>query len=365
MFRTSAVALAVLVTATVMSTASLQVAGAAVLGAKPVPYPSTVKTTLGVPYSSASPLNELDVVQPISGSQNGMGIILVHGGGYNSGGKSEMDQAAASFAAAGWVAFNMNYSLNEYPNETNDVFAAIAWVRQHAATYGINPDHLAMLGSSAGGTLVGIVATEGAANGDPVSAVATWSGPMDLTSLVNDSAPGSYAYQHPIIYAGGCTPAQCPATYTAASPVNHVSSTTTPFLLANSTNEVIPLSQAQEMDNALIAAHVPQELDVIPGTGHSTAYENVEIAPTIAFLTKYTQANPQPAAAGTTTTSPTTTTTTPHGVASPTTTPSSRSQPASHVRRDFLLGVLVVLVVVLIAIFLYYRSGRRRHARSR
>jgi acetyl esterase/lipase len=195
-------------------------------GIPEVPYAASENVTMHMQYSSAAPLDFLDVVQPTTSGQNRNGIVLIHGGGYNSGSKKEMDEAANSFVAAGWVAFNINYSLNGFPAETNDAYAAVAWVKQNAATYGVDPDHIAVLGSSSGGTLAGMLATEGPAHGAGVAAVATWSGPLDLALLVNDSKPNSYAYTHTVFYAGGCTPSACASTYTAASPVDHITSST-------------------------------------------------------------------------------------------------------------------------------------------
>jgi acetyl esterase len=291
-----------------------------------------------VPYSNASAVNDLDIVEPSPNGQNQMAVVLIHGGGYTTGSKSGLTPEADEFAESGIVAFNINYRLDGYPNESNDAMTAVAWVRSNATTYGVNPNDIAVFGASAGGTLAAMVATEGAANGAPVRAAISWSGPMDLAALVNDSTPGSYAYEHPETYVGNCSPSQCPATYAAASPVDHVTSQTAPMLLANSTNEEIPLNQAQEMDNALKAAGVPQQLDVIPGTQHATDYNDVEISPTIQFISQYLEAQstspasqPAPSSpavaspAPTTTTLQTSTTTTTTTIAPTTTTGRSAS----------------------------------------
>jgi acetyl esterase/lipase len=329
-------------------------------GIPEVPYAASENVTMHMQYSSAAPLDFLDVVQPTTSGQNRNGIVLIHGGGYNSGSKKEMDEAANSFVAAGWVAFNINYSLNGFPAETNDAYAAVAWVKQNAATYGVDPDHIAVLGSSSGGTLAGMLATEGPAHGAGVAAVATWSGPLDLALLVNDSKPNSYAYTHTVFYAGGCTPSACASTYTAASPVDHITSSTSPWLVANSTDEIIPLNQAQETDKALIAANVPQQLDVVPGMLHATEYESVEINPTIAFLTKYVDGAP----ATTTTTAPAATTV-PNAT---TTTPHAAPPAKSSSDRDLLLILLAaVLVLILLAVFISFRPrgrGRKKYWRD-
>jgi acetyl esterase/lipase len=284
-----------------------------------------------------------------------MAIVLIHGGGFTGGGKGVMDEAADSFVKAGWVAFNINYGLTGYPSENNDVYAAIAWVHLHAAAYGADPNAIAVLGASAGGTLAGMVATRGAAHGAAVRAVATWSGPMDIATLVDSTPAKSYAHTQPVIYVGGCLPSACPATYNAVSPLDNVTSKTSPMLLANSSNEGIPLSQAQDMDKALIAAHVPQQLDVVPGKRHATKYESVEMAPTIAFLTKYTQptASSSTAPANSPTTSASQTTS-----ASPTTS-ASKSTSASNTTRDLVIGIVAVVVVGFLVLLLSRRSRRR------
>jgi hypothetical protein len=198
-----------------------------------------------------------------------------------------------------------------------------------------------------------MLATQGAAHGAAVSAVASWSGPMDLATLVSASRPGSYVHQHPLAYVGGCLPTACGAQYVAASPFDHVTSGTSPMLLANSTQEIIPLSQAQDMDTALIAAHVTQELDVIPGHRHASAYANVELAPTMAFLSTYVTANPTTTSPGQTTTTTSTSTTAP--------TAPSVGHTASHGYVPILLGLLAAALIAILVGGI--RSSRRRKHR--
>jgi acetyl esterase len=286
-----------------VSIALTLVFGAVALGAvtmavpaSPVGAAAALTTISNVPYSNASNLDDLDIVEPSAPGQNRLAVVLIHGGGYTSGSKSDLTTEADEFADAGFVAFNINYQLNGYPNESNDAMTAVAWVRSNAATYSVDPDGIAVFGTSAGGTLAAMIATEGAADGVPIRAAVSWSGPMDLAAMVADTPSGSYANEHVVDYVGGCSPSQCPATYTAASPVDHVSSSTCPMLIANSTDEEIPLNQAEEMDNALKAAGVAQQLDIIPGTQHAEAYNGTEISPTIQFVTQFLEAqSPTPA----------------------------------------------------------------------
>jgi acetyl esterase len=356
----------------------------------PVQASDAITTISNVPYSNASNLNDLDIVEPSPLGQNLYAVVLIHGGGYTSGSKSDLTTEADEFAEAGFVAFNINYRLDGYPNESNDAMTAVAWVRSNAATYGVNPSDIGVLGTSAGGTLAAMVATEGAADGVPVRAVASWSGPMDLAALVNESTPGSYANEHPETYVGGCSPSQCPATYAAASPVDHVSASTCPMLIANSTDEEIPLSQAEEMDNALKSAGVPQVLDVIPGTQHAEAYNAPEISPTIEFFTQYLgaaatapagqaaqpppvavgSADPAPAGSGTpsattTTGAPATTTTSTSGTSTTVATAAGVPAVAHHAgstpARNYLAVVAAVVALAIVGILAGILESRNRN----
>ena len=59
------------------------------------------------------------------------------------------------------------------------------------------------------------------------------------------------------------------------------------MLLANSSNEIVPLAQAREMNAALARAHVNHQLIVYPGSRHATAYQNDVWQPTITFLNRH------------------------------------------------------------------------------
>src|SRR4029079_17606511 len=64
-------------------------------------------------------------------------------------------------AANGWVGFNVNYRLSPlatWPDHAVDVKEAIAWVREHAAEYGVDPSFVAITGGSAGGHISAFVA---------------------------------------------------------------------------------------------------------------------------------------------------------------------------------------------------------------
>ena len=89
-------------------------------------------------------------------------MIMIHGGGWNSGDKALQRPMAMQIAKAGYVTIPVEYRLIPealYPAGLHDIKAAVRWVRANAAKYGIAPDKIALSGCSAGAqlaTLVGV-----------------------------------------------------------------------------------------------------------------------------------------------------------------------------------------------------------------
>ena len=232
----------------------------------------------------------LDVYQPAKKGKDRPAVVVVHGGGWTQGDKALFAQQSNQLAQRGFVAFSVNYRLapaHPYPAAVEDVEAAVAWVRKHAKQYGVDPKRIGALGGSAGGHLVGMLATDGEGSlqaGHRVAAVVSWSGPMDLVAL--GPAAGTNAGSS-IRNFLGCLPDACPDAYAAASPATHVDKTDSPMLIVNSANELVPKSQADAMKAALDTAGVANQEIILPGTAHSRAYSNQVWDQTVTFLENY------------------------------------------------------------------------------
>lgn len=85
-------------------------------------------------------------------------VLFVHGGGFlrgDKGGGDEWPNAGIGrlFSAESCLGAVMNYRLapaHQWPSGGEDVAAAIAWLRTHAAEYGGDPDRIVLAGTSAG-----------------------------------------------------------------------------------------------------------------------------------------------------------------------------------------------------------------------
>ena len=232
----------------------------------------------------------LDVYQPANKGKDRPAVVVVHGGAWTIGDKSWFAQQSNQLAERGFVAFSINYRLapaHPYPAAVQDVDAAVQWVRKHAKEYGVDAKRIGALGGSAGGHLVGLLATDGKGSlktGHRVAAVVSWSGPMDFVSLAPAATTNAGSSISTFL---GCLPDACPETYAAASPVTHVDKTDSPTLIVNSTNELVPQSQADTMKAALDKAGVANQAIILPGRAHSRAYSNQVWDQTVTFLENY------------------------------------------------------------------------------
>jgi len=80
-------------------------------------------------------------------------VVLVHGGGWDSGDRTELAGFNHWLAARGVAVVAVSYRLapaHRWPAQRDDVRAAIDWVRANAPRLGINADRLVLLGRSAG-----------------------------------------------------------------------------------------------------------------------------------------------------------------------------------------------------------------------
>jgi acetyl esterase/lipase len=93
----------------------------------------------------------------------------VHGGGWRAGDKRfGQEDKRRLFRDLGYTYVSVNYRLTDpaapeplrFPVHEQDVAAAVAWVHEHIARYGGDPDAIALLGHSAGAQIVALLATD-------------------------------------------------------------------------------------------------------------------------------------------------------------------------------------------------------------
>ncbi|MFM7069751.1 MAG: alpha/beta hydrolase, partial [Actinomycetes bacterium] len=100
----------------------------------------------------------LDVYEPLTDPLPGErrpAVVQIHGGGWVIGSKDEQGIPLLNhLASCGWVGFNVDYRLSpkvRYPTHLEDCKRALAWVREHAEEFSVDPNFIVVTGGSAGG----------------------------------------------------------------------------------------------------------------------------------------------------------------------------------------------------------------------
>jgi acetyl esterase/lipase len=99
----------------------------------------------------------LDLYEP-SGDDHARrpAIVWVHGGSFSGGDRSQEAVNATSFAKRGYVTTSIDYRLRSgnlgqaITDAQHDAQAAVRWLRRHADQYRIDPERIAIGGTSAG-----------------------------------------------------------------------------------------------------------------------------------------------------------------------------------------------------------------------
>src|SRR3954465_15173082 len=130
-----------------------------------------------IPYADpALERQVLDVYSP-AGAKGRPVVFWIHGGGWQAGDKSSVQEKPRAFVDNGFVFVSTNYRLLpgvDMATIVRDIAKSIGWVHGHVAEYGGDPNRLFVMGHSAGAQLAALVCTDGRylkAEGVPLSAV--------------------------------------------------------------------------------------------------------------------------------------------------------------------------------------------------
>lgn len=116
-----------------------------------------------VPYAEAAHERQvLDIYAP-SGAKNSPVVFWIHGGGWQTGDKKDVEIKPRVFMDQGFVFVSTNYRL--LPNVEmgaiiRDVAKAIHWVHDHIAEHGGDPKRMLIMGHSAGAQLAALICTD-------------------------------------------------------------------------------------------------------------------------------------------------------------------------------------------------------------
>ena len=101
----------------------------------------------------ALPRQKLDVYVPVTRAASAPVVVIIYGGGWNSGSKADYAFLGKALAARGFVSLVIDYRLVpevRFPSFLEDCARAVVWAHGNAASFGGDPRRLFLLGHSAG-----------------------------------------------------------------------------------------------------------------------------------------------------------------------------------------------------------------------
>lgn len=209
-------------------------------------------------------------------------LVLVFGGGWRTGSKEAQVPMAQQIAAKGYVTAAIEYRLSPealYPAGVYDIKAAIRYLRANADKYGIDPDKIAISGSSAGATLAALVGFTGnitkfdgdEGNNDvsaKVQAIIEMDGVVDFTTpseSAGDLIPGKHSAAALWF---GATLKEDRDKWVEASPMIYAGKDSPPISFINSTQARFHAGR-DSVISVLKTFNIYTEVHTIPNSVHS------------------------------------------------------------------------------------------------
>ena len=121
--------------------------------------PDDIQRFDDIQYGPDPVQNKLDVYRPKNAEGKIPVIVSVHGGGWVYGDKELYQFYGMTLAQRGFAVVNFTYRLApeaKFPASLEDTNNVISWMYENQEEYGLDMDHVFMVGDSAGGHLCGL-----------------------------------------------------------------------------------------------------------------------------------------------------------------------------------------------------------------
>jgi acetyl esterase/lipase len=235
-------------------------------------------TMLNVSYGTNAQ-QKMDVYLPANRSTaNTKVIIMIHGGGWNTGDKADFNEYVDSLKKRepSYAIFNINYRLANtpdlFPAQEQDVRTTVEFIYNKRSEYMIS-DKFVLVGASAGAHLALL---QGYKYSTPIKpkAIIDFFGPTDLVALYNN--PPNPLVQPLLFSVTGSTPVTNNTVYTQSSPINFISSQSpSTMILHGGIDIVVSPSQSVALDTKLFISAVTHQYIFYPTEGHGWVGANL------------------------------------------------------------------------------------------
>lgn len=223
-------------------------------------------------------------------------ILVIHGGGWRTGNRTQHHALAQRLADMGYVCFTPEYRLSTealFPAAVHDLKAAIRWVRANAVQYQIDTNKIVTLGFSAGGQLSALLGTTG--NHPKLEGIQGHLGHSTKVNAIIDM-DGILAFIHPesgegddskntsaATYWFGYSKIDNPELWQEGSALTYVNDKTSPTLFINSS--VVRMHAGREDYIAVLNKYnIYSEVHTFEDAPHSFPQFNPWFEPMVGFI---------------------------------------------------------------------------------
>ncbi len=230
-------------------------------------------------------------------------VVVIHGGGWNSGSPREFEALNQCLAQAGYAVAAIEYRLAPrwtWPAPREDVLAAVKYLRAHAEQLGLDGSRVVLLGRSAGGQIAEAVAY--GAHDPGIRGCIAFYAPADLAFAFQYAEPGDILNTRKLLVDYlGFTLDEMPAQYADASGYALAGAASCPTLLLHGRNDpLVWPRQSERLDARLTRLNVPHFLLELDWATHGFDFNptgpagQLSTYTVLTFLARVTAVHPPP-----------------------------------------------------------------------
>lgn len=220
-------------------------------------------------------------------------VIMIHGGGWKSGNKSQMQVLGQDIASKGYSCFAIEYRLSleaKYPQAIYDVKNAIKFIKDNAKRFHVDPNKIAILGCSSGGQMAALIGTtnNNLTLEDTLNiskSTATVQAIIDIDGILAFKHPESEEGQMAAFWLNG-TYEENPKNWENASALTHTNKNTPPILFVNSSFNRFHAGR-DDMIAILNQNKIYNEVRTIQNSPHSFWFFNPWFEETVQYTTQF------------------------------------------------------------------------------
>jgi acetyl esterase/lipase len=240
-------------------------------------FPQDVRFERNVSYLPEGRAEKADLYFPkeMVKGQKYPAVVIIHGGGFTGGQRDAARELniGGNLARHGYIGMSIDYLLASkdhptWPQCLFDCKTAVRWLRANAEHLQVDPDHIGVIGGSAGGHLATMVTLTKPLDGlEPDGPFGSFSSQVQCG--VDLYGPAEFGSWHDVSMLGKKY-AEAPELYKKASPVTYARKDSSPLLILHGTNDkTVSVDQSKKLDAALGEVGAPHELVIVEGAPHS------------------------------------------------------------------------------------------------